>query len=79
MADVMEDHIRDHIGRSRPSKQVTEDLPAVVRNCASENQRLAAREKRISIPRRVSPKYNPVDLTVRQFQGFAVAADVSHV
>jgi hypothetical protein len=32
MADVMEDHIRDHIGGSRPSQEVTADLPAIVRN-----------------------------------------------
>lgn len=42
MADVMEDHIRDHIGGSRPSQEVTADVPAVVRNCVSEGQRLAA-------------------------------------
>jgi len=31
MAEVMEDHIRDHIGGSRASQEVTEDLLAIVR------------------------------------------------
>ena len=31
MAEVMEDHIRDHIGASRASQEVTEDLLAIVR------------------------------------------------
>jgi DNA-binding FrmR family transcriptional regulator len=31
MAEVMEDHIREHIGRGRASQEVTEDLLAIVR------------------------------------------------
>jgi len=31
MAEVMEDHIRDHIGRGRASEEVTDDLLAIVR------------------------------------------------
>jgi DNA-binding FrmR family transcriptional regulator len=31
MAEVMEDHIRDHIGGSKASQEVTEDLLAIVR------------------------------------------------
>lgn len=31
MAEVMEDHIRDHIGRGRASEEVTDDVLAVVR------------------------------------------------
>ena len=32
MAEVMEDHIRDHIGRGRASEEVTDDLLAIVRS-----------------------------------------------
>ena len=31
MAEVMEDHIRDHIGGSKASQEVTDDLLAIVR------------------------------------------------
>jgi len=31
MAEVMEGHIREHIGRGRASEEVTEDLLAIVR------------------------------------------------
>ena len=31
MAEVMEDHIQEHIGRGRASEEVTEDLLAIVR------------------------------------------------
>jgi DNA-binding FrmR family transcriptional regulator len=31
MAEVMEDHIRDHVGRGRASEEVVEDLLAIVR------------------------------------------------
>ena len=31
MAEVMEDHIRDHIGASKASQEVTDDLLAIVR------------------------------------------------
>ena len=31
MAEVMEDHIREHIGRGRASEEVTDDLLAIVR------------------------------------------------
>jgi FrmR/RcnR family transcriptional regulator, repressor of frmRAB operon len=31
MAEVMEDHIREHIGRGRASQEVTDDLLAIVR------------------------------------------------
>jgi DNA-binding FrmR family transcriptional regulator len=31
MAEVMEDHIREHIGRGRASEEVTEDVLAMVR------------------------------------------------
>ena len=31
MAEVMEDHIREHIGRGRASEEVTNDLLAIVR------------------------------------------------
>jgi FrmR/RcnR family transcriptional regulator, repressor of rcnA expression len=31
MAEVMEDHIRDHIGRGRASEEVTDDVLAIVR------------------------------------------------
>jgi DNA-binding FrmR family transcriptional regulator len=31
MAELMEDHIREHIGRGRASQEVTDDLLAIVR------------------------------------------------
>ena len=31
MAEVMEEHIREHLGRGRASEDVTEDLLAIVR------------------------------------------------
>jgi DNA-binding FrmR family transcriptional regulator len=31
MAEVMEDHIREHVGRGRASEEVVEDLLAIVR------------------------------------------------
>jgi FrmR/RcnR family transcriptional regulator, repressor of frmRAB operon len=31
MAEVMQDHIREHIGRGRASEEVTNDLLAIVR------------------------------------------------
>jgi len=31
MAEVMEDHIREHIGASRASQEVTDDVLAIVR------------------------------------------------
>lgn len=31
MAEVMEDHIREHIGRGRASAEVTDDVLAIVR------------------------------------------------
>jgi DNA-binding FrmR family transcriptional regulator len=31
MAELIEDHIREHIGRGRASREVTEDLLAIVR------------------------------------------------
>jgi DNA-binding FrmR family transcriptional regulator len=31
MAEVMEEHIRDHIGRGRASQEVTDDVLAIVR------------------------------------------------
>lgn len=31
MAEVMEDHIREHVGRGRASQEVTDDVLAIVR------------------------------------------------